>query len=402
MEEQISTSDNLNIIKLLEKPKKKVLLVRLGGIGDCVVLTVVAKHLHAKGYIVDYFVGSPSGKVSELFDNLPYINSCKNAVRVNNIDCIEDENKNFIAIEILKANYDEVFDYKFSIEHNHAGVNKPGDWRESINSNYFNWVDLSLAWANIDYTLVPGADKIPDIGYKDVEKYLEWYKTTGLLLKTERTNHKVIVIALSASSLVRTFYRANDLPDLLYKQHPDDIIVIFDSNSWFSLTKFGKRKIDFDDELNPLLQSVEIVKNADVFISADSGFSHIAASLRVKCVTLYTTVPSWTRAKYYIDQVNIDAEAPCRPCFTLGGHCPIRAKEALESLTPRERDLIDSNDRKVGIHDMAKKYQTIPQALNEEFKSAVGKLKALSAKVPACVESVTPELILKQVAEVLK
>lgn len=400
MEESVNLNDNLVIHKIMPE-RKKALIVRVGGIGDCVILTVVAKHLHAKGFDVDYFVGSPSGDVSMLFSNLSYIKNCKNVTRVNGIDSVKDENNHYVSVEILKSNYDEVYDYKLSIEHNTAGVNKQDGWRQSLNSNYINWVDLSLAWANIDYTAIPDVDKIPDIGYKDAEQYIQWYAGTGLATLLTRTNYKIIAVQLSASSLVRTFYRANDLPELLHKSFPDDIVVIFDGGSWYALSKFGKRKIDFDDELNPLIQSIEIVKNADVFISADSGFSHIAAALRVKCVTLYTTVPSWTRAKYYVDQINIDAQAHCRPCFTLGGTCPIREKEAMEALTPREKDLLESHSKGINIHDMAKKYQTIPNALNDEFKSAMGKLKALSAKVPECVESVSVETIIESVRKSL-
>ena len=418
--EQVEVKDELKITKIKAltpglseiaieeltniKPikQKKALIVRVGGIGDSVILTVVAKQLHKKGYLVDFFTGSPNGDISQLFNGLDYLNEVKSVVRINGIDCVKDINEHNIPVEVLKSNYDEVYDYKLSIEHNKSGVNSSEGWRESLNSNYINWVDLSLAWANIDYTLLSDEEKIPDVKCKDVELYQKWYETTGLSLKNVEHNYRLIGIQLSASSLVRTFYKANELPELLHKQYPDDIIVIFEGNSWYALTKFGKRKIEFDEDLNPMVQSIEIVKNLDVFLSADSGFSHIASALRVKCVTVYTTVPSWTRAKYYINQINIDAQAPCRPCFTLGGTCPLREKQAFEALTDREKDLIQSNNAGINIFDMAKKYQTIPNALNDEFKSAVGKLKALSAKVPECVESISTDRILESIQEILK
>lgn len=396
--EQLNTSDNLVITKIPKQ--KKALILRVGGVGDSVILTVVAKELHKRGLIVDFFAGSPVGSVHELFENLPFINSCKQVVRVNNVDSVKDDNGHFIAVNILKDSYDEVYDYKNSIENNSSGLNSREGWRNTLNSNYINWIDLSLAWANIDYTLVD--DKNPSIGYKVPEKYEEWYKSLGLSLKNERQNHRIIGIQLSASSLVRTFYRANDLPDLIYAKYPNDIVLVFDQNAWYALNKFGKRKIEFDSELNPLIQSIEIVKNLDVFISADSGFSHIASAIGTKTVTLYTTVPSWTRAKYYADSISIDATAPCHPCFTLEGVCPLRKKEAWDGLTERERDLIELSNKGVNIFDVAKKYQSIPNAINEEFRSATQKLSALSAKMPACVESISIDMLMEKIAQVIQ
>src|SRR5690242_3642669 len=130
---------------------KTALMLRAGGLGDIITLTPVARELHKRGYLVDFFCGSPTGKVYEMLQGLPYINQVKEITRVGGTqDCIEDENGHLVSVEIIKQKYDEVFDYKFSIEENFAGLNKRESWRTSINSNYQNWIDLFLSWANID------------------------------------------------------------------------------------------------------------------------------------------------------------------------------------------------------------------------------------------------------------
>ena len=53
--------------------KKRVLVLRMGGLGDCLILTTVCKQLHKLGYSVHYYMGSPTGKVHKLFDGLEYI-----------------------------------------------------------------------------------------------------------------------------------------------------------------------------------------------------------------------------------------------------------------------------------------------------------------------------------------
>jgi len=391
-------SDMLTLISV--KKRKKALMLRAGGIGDTVILTTIAQQLDKKGFDVDYFVGSPSGKVFELFEDIPYIKNCKEIKRVNGIDCVEDGNKNLVSVEILKTGYDEVFDFKNSVEHNRSGFNGDEGWRGTINSNYMNWIDLSMAWINVDWTKVHNQQKVPQIGFKAKQAYDLWLETTGVP-KKEGRGYKVIGIQMAASSLVRTFYRASDIPDMLHKKYPDDVILVFDRNMWFALTKFGRRQIEFDEDLNPLIQSVVLLKEMDLFICADSGFSHLAAACEVPCLSIYTTVPSWTRAKYYPHQVSINASVECSPCFTLDGFCPLNKKKAYDSLTERERYIIEAASRNENIYEVAKKFKTVPKAIMDEHQSAQTKLQALSAEMPACVASITAEQVVERVEEIL-
>jgi ADP-heptose:LPS heptosyltransferase len=387
---------------------KTCAMFRVGGLGDILILTPIAKALYRKGYKVDFFCGSPTGKVYELIEGLPYLNSVREVVRVNGIDCIKD-GENFISVEMLKPLYDEIFDYKYSIEDNNAGLNKKEAWRISINSNYQNWVDLSLSWANIDPTKILDLDKRPEISFIDspisdnsiLSKYEQWVleKTPIVSRKTER-NYNVIGIQLQASSLIRTWYRSADLPELIHKKYPNDIVIIF-SNKWVCITPNGRQEINIPEGYNPLCCSAALISEMNCFISADSGSSHIGEAVSTPTIGVYTTVPAWTRAKYYRYSHYLEANPECFPCFTLHAFCPIEKKKAEDSLSEREKDIIEGANKNLNPMDFATKYNVPPKAVEMEYNSAMQRLQALSSTEPACVKSITAEMILDKIDEVL-
>ncbi len=408
----MAVTDSIQISKVT---RKKALIIRVGGLGDILILSPIAKELDKRGFIVDCFFGSPTGQVFEFFQGLPYINDVKEVTRIpSGVDCIKID-EDYISIEILKANYDEVYDYKFSIEDNRAGLNGQKGWRGSINSNYQNWIDLSLSWANIDPTKIKSEDKRPEISlhYKEqkvgeLNKYSEWIQDeTPIKPKfnhadsTYNRNHCVIGIQLQASTLIRTWYKAGELPLMIHEKYPDDIVLIFADKDWFALSKFGKRKLSIPDDYNRLMCSAALINEMNVFIAADSGMSHIAEALSIPTIGIYTTVPSWTRTKDYKFAHSIDATVECHPCFTLNVFCPLEELKAKSLLNEREKKIFDAGESGADIGTTAKIFDTVPKAIFEEYASIKQKLQAQSATQPACVGSITPEIIMTKLSEVL-
>lgn len=378
---------------------KTAIVLRMGGLGDLLILTPICKALYDRGYQVDYYCGSPTGDVWELFVGLPFIRKVVNLQRISNIDCIKDEDEHLISVEIIKRQYDEVFDLKNSVEENHPQpfYNKDEGWRHTINSNYQNWIDLSLGWSGIDPSTIKDEDKMPMIAPIDI-KYTDW--ANEVCPNDNKT--KVIAIQLNASSLIRTWYRANELPKMLHEKYPNDMVLLFDGASWNVISKFGFTKIDTPEGYNKLFCSAALIAKTNVFIAADSGMLHLAAILGIPTVGVYTTVPAWTRAKYYPVVHAIEGKASCRPCFTLHIFCPIRMKEAEEQLTQRERDILATEKAGINVFDAAKKFGTVPRAIQQEHEAAKRRLEALSAREPECVGSVTPEMIIAKTEELLK
>lgn len=399
IEQPISVLDNIQYKTI--KPKR-CLILRVGGLGDILILSAIAKALHEKGFLVDFFMGSPTGEIHEFFQGLPFIANAKKIQRVSGVDCVEDEDKHLVSVELLKRQYDEVFDYKLSVEENRVGFNKTDDWRASINSNYQNWVDLSLAWANIDPTKIADKDKRPIIHFGttngEQSKFHQWV-LKYLPLQVGTT--KIIGIQLQASSLIRSQYYSDDLPNIIHQKYPEYIVVLFSGGKWYALSRFGKEEMKFEEGLNPLMCSAALIDTMDVFITADSGSSHLAEAVGTPTIGIYTTVPAWTRTKYYDKSHDIQTDVVCHPCFTLDLFCPIRKREAFDSLSQREKDIIKQLESGVNIYQVAKDFSTMPKAIQMEYESAKKRVEALSAQEAACVKSITPDMIMNKLSEVL-
>jgi len=402
----INDQFNITDTVTIKKAKKRALMLRVGGLGDCIILTPIAKELNKRGYSVDYFVGSPTGNIHLLLKGLDFFNDVKKVERLNGIDCIRDENEHYVSVDILKQGYDFVIDYKLSVEDNRSGNNDINDpWRNSVNSNFMNWVDLSLAWANIDWTKIEDDCKRPIIGLDAnndpwTDHFIWLANDTPIEPKIDRT-FKVIGIQLQASSLTRSWYRAQELPEIIHKQFPDDVVLVFNGRIWIALSKFGKQEIKLDDNLDPLCASATLISQMDVFISADSGMSHISEALDIPTIAIYTTVPAWTRIKYYKYAYPIEATVSCHPCFVLDLFCPINKKEAESGLSEREKEIVSTVENNGNWLALAKKFSTVPRAIQVEYETTKKRVEALSAKMAACVQEITPEMILEKVKEVL-
>jgi hypothetical protein len=142
-----------------------------------------------------------------------------------------------------------------------------------------------------------------------------------------------------------------------------------------------------------------LVAQADVFIGADSGFMHVAEGLGVKHVAIYSTVPWWTRAKYYKHQTVIDPgmNNPEFYTFNLGLGDPLRTKEGLASLSEREQQ-VDA------LHGAGKDVNEAAEILNTETDGAKLELQALLAKKASweqmqskALSTVSPEMVLEKV-----
>jgi len=387
---------------------KTALLVRLGGLGDILILTIVAKELKKRGYEVDLCAGSPTCNIEKLLGNTKLFRTIIELNRhFTGLDIYKVNEKDWAGVELLKPGYDLVIDYKNSVElnsHYKHLANAPGkEWLVSQNSNYENWVDIMLSWAGIDPTTVKDEDKIPTYQVTDEEK--EWAH------KVARSGDfdKVVSIQTNASSLVRTWYHPDQLPRAIRDEIPDKKIAIlfFDGVVWHIL----KGKYDFPvqvpDKFDPIRASCALVGATDLFIGADSGFSHLAEAMQVKSLTFYTTVPAWTRMKYYKYAKAIEPigdtflGVQCRPCFTLDRFCPRIREKALEELTPRERTIKEAAESGRSPAEVARELKTTQQGVIKEGEMLQQRYNALLEQQAPCSETITMNHILKQVVEML-
>ncbi len=385
-------------MKPVDPEKNRCLMLRLGGIGDTLVLAIVGRELKKRGWIVDYAMGSPNGDVSVLVDNLDIFNKFLLYSRTMNVDVVIEAD-DAISVESIKKDYDFVIDYRNSIENNTlwaAESKRRGmQWFNYQNSNYQNWTDLSLGWANIDPNSVSDVDKIPPYKLKDQE--IAWRD------KVMRHDHLLIGIQLNSSSLLRTWYHPDELPKAIFDHFKGrEITILFFDKQWRLIKRHSVHALRWPDKIHPLRASAALISGVDVLICADSGYSHIAPILKVPAIVTYTTVPAWTRSKYYPQTHPIESSSVwCSPCFLISNICPRILERVEDHLTDREKDIKHASETNVDPNEVARKYKTTTPGIIGEGESINNKIKSILQSEPPCVETITSDIIITKLEEVL-
>jgi ADP-heptose:LPS heptosyltransferase len=380
---------------------KKALLTRFGGLGDNAPLTVVGKQLKKQGYHVTFACryDGENHRQSEMFIQNPSFDEVLDLKMHGpwGTRCIKTQ-LGWASISSIYKDFDLVLDYMNIIENNNTSpVIKEGpgnDWQKSRNSNWRNWYDLHLEWANIDPTKVSDDDKRP------IYALLPGEKEVFASLKQDYSH--VFVVQTNASSLSRTWYQAEKLPKALMEAYSNPVVAFWDSkaNVWVLVTKKGYSRLEIPG-MSPLRMSMALLSQADLFIGADTGMSHVAEGLGVKHIALYSTVPSWTRAKYYKFQTPIDpgVNNPEFYTFNLGLGDPLRVLEGMAGLSEREQ-LVGK------LYSEGMEAAEAAEILNTDVEGARMELQALMAKKASwdrmqskALSTIKPETVMEKVKE---
>lgn len=379
--------------------KKKYLLTRFGGIGDSAPVMVVAKHLKKQGNHVTLALREDDhgAKQIDLLENTDCFDEALTFKEVGpwKSRCVKFKH-GVIEVRGIYDQFDEIIDFMNIVEHNDtcksSFINKPEDeWKKHRNSNYQNWYDMHLAWASIDPTSIPDEEKNPE--YKLSETELKEVK------KIKKGYSKIIVINPHASSLARTWYQAEDMiPDLL-KEYSNSAVYLW-------RPKQARYEV-FDEEgvreyQSPIKSSLRasmcVVGASDVYIGADTGFTHIAEGLQRPHIAIYSSVPAWTRAKYYKYQTSID-KGPHSFSLTLGD--PARVQEGLEGLSEREKKLSKLHQSGVSIQEAAKELNSTPEGVNLEMQSLKTKIESFERIQSKSISKVSKKEVLEHIRDIL-
>ena len=148
---------------------------------------------------------------------------------------------------------------------------------------------------------------------------------------------------------------------------------------------------------------MSLIGAADLFIGVDTGFTHVAEGLNVKNIAIYSTVPWWTRAKHYKYQTTIDlgTHEPSYYTFCLNRGDPLNLLEGIESMTDREKKIVEFNEKKVSISEAAKFLNTTENGVEAEFLSVKNKIDSLSEKQSKSLSAVSVEMVMEKISEAL-
>jgi len=376
-----------------ENKKKKYLLTRFGGIGDIAPVMAVARYLKKQGHSVDLALREDQHGQKQI-DFLQNSDCCDNAINFKEYGPSKARVVPFahglIDVRGIYKNYDEVIDYMYIVERNNtcntSYKNKPSDeWKNHRNSNWVNWYDLHFAWANIDPTSVPDEDKRPVFVLSDEEK--------RQVEKIKAGRGKIITINPYASSLTRTWYQAEKLIPEILKQEPKATIFYWkpDKGVWSCFTKEGVSQY-LPQLKSSVRASMCVVGASDLYIGADTGFTHIAEGLGVKHIAIYSSVPWWTRAKYYKNQIHVD-KGPHTFSLTLGD--PLRVEEGYAKLSAKEKKILSLHSSGMGIDQAASLMNTTEEGIAMELES-------IKTKVAACERIQSKSLTSVSVKEILE
>jgi len=372
----------------------RVIISRFGGIGDILTLMPVAVEIHRRtGLIVDYSINE---NLTGLADGVPGVNGVVTR-RFFGIDCIPYRH-GWYALDAMRPKYKYWVEFKYCVEANsmyrHLATTPERYWLNSQNSNFFNWVDIYFGWAKIDPEEIPSERKRPILVLKDSE--LEWARKL-----TKDFPRPLILLQPNSSALPRTIYRWDKIVKRLRKF--GGTILVWTGRAWRLERPTGQ--IEFEvpgtTDAERVRHSAALVKHADVLVAADSGISHVAEALGVWHVTTYTTVPPWTRNKYYRYEIAVRTTANCSPCFSLERGCPLIIGHPEKYLSQRERKLLDLHRRGVPIDQAAKELNTTVEGVNQEFDSMMRRIDALKNIEPECIRKLPHDEIYKAVEKIL-
>ena len=383
---------------------KKALLVRFGGMGDQAPLTVVGSQLKKKGYHVT-MACRKSGDDSKLADLHLGSDCFDNVIDIEEVGghkdrCVKTQ-LGYCSLNSIHKDFDLVLDYMNIIEGNSTspvrGAGPGNEWQASRSSNFTNWYDLHLAWANINPATVPDSEKIPEFKVLPEE--------VANLVKLKKHYSHLVTIQASASSISRTWFQGKKLPEMILNKYPEALVAFWEQseNAWLLLDKNGITKLERDG-VSSIRSSMALVAASDLYIGADTGFSHVAEGLGVPNIAVYSTVPAWTRNKYYKNQITVDPgeQNPEFYTFNLGLGDPLRTLEGLSSLTPREKQIEELYGLKASAEVAAEALNTDTEGATLELESFLRKKASFERQQSKALSTVSAEQVFKLVEGVLK
>ncbi len=376
---------------------KKFLMCRFGGIGDALILTGVAKWVKENEKDAHITYACRGKEQVSMLNNLPFLDRVIEIQRFphpglgsNCIKCGDG----WETLEHAKERYDMVFDFVNSIENNsqhHQLAEKYGDWMATQNSNYVNWADMSLAWANIDPSKTGDEYKRPI--YHVTEDERRWAKN-----QLQAYPRPLIGMSLYASARARSYFNPQELVQEVFDEYKGATVLLWDNDRWLAIREGGMEDAVVQPDIR---KSASIVEQMDAIICADTGMSHIAEGVKTHSVTIYSTVPAWTRNKYYGFSHDVQVDIDCAPCFTLHTHCPINRQRALEELSDREKQIMNLSKQNMPPQQAATILHTTPDKLMQEHQAVQAKLDGVASVIPDCIVSVTADMVIDKLGQAL-
>ena len=149
---------------------------------------------------------------------------------------------------------------------------------------------------------------------KDKEPRLYFNKKEKVLLK-KKAGYTYIGFAPEASHKYRGFYKIREMIDCILTRDKKNILVLFGADKKNVLDiKKNKRIIDLRNKTN-IREAINYVRGLDYMLSVDSGLMHVALSLHIPTVAIFSIITPDFRLRYYTGpHAVITGEVDCIGC----------------------------------------------------------------------------------------
>jgi ADP-heptose:LPS heptosyltransferase len=310
--------------KISVTKKNNILVIRMGGIGDLVMLSSALKQLKKDNPKKDISLATIPNHIP-LMEGVSYL---KDVFSISDIP--------------KKGHFDKVIDLRYAVEPPQIGPGKLS-WNLYTNKNRVD---------NFETLVGVKSEK------KDFEVFLDKEAKKRVKGLTKGLG-KFIAVQSVITSIYRTLppEYIEPLCDLIIKKLKVPVVLFGKAEAdglWWCTGKEGtpnileiKKKgvLNLIDKLD-LKEMVALISIANVVVGPDSGAVHLAGAFKKKCVAVFGNIDPYTRTLYYPTVTNLypKGELDCIPCWDVAGECknlsrktkigPTAGSECMRLLTP--------------------------------------------------------------------
>ena len=295
----------------------RILLVRIGAIGDMLIVTPLIRHMKQQGHEVYVLTKKIGLEVLAHNPNVDQLILHDDAVPNRSLgeyfDFVGKENGCDKVIDLCES-----IESVLSLNPDDPAYNYPKYERAAqCNRNYyeFTFEKAGFDWKGVD--LRPEYFTIKD---EEVEN------------RSLRVNHLgklFIVWALAGSSINKTYPYVGQVISNLLKRHDDLVFVTMGKESCQILEvniPEHERVLKMSGKWS-LRQSLTMIKNCHVFIGPDTGTLHASGAWDLPKIGLLNSTTIENITKHFKNDFSIEAKVPCAPCFRIinspYAQCPI-------------------------------------------------------------------------------
>jgi len=297
----------------------RILVVRLGAIGDSIIITPLLRYLHNQGNEIVLLTSTTGMKVLE---NNPHVS----LMIEHKTNCVRNDKLGPYFKRIAKENdCEKVIDLCESIECNmyfhpvQPQYNRTKQERFKLGNR--NDYEETFRFAGITDELT-NDDLQPELFFTDKEEEM------NARFRAEYVGKKIITWALAGSSLHKCYPHMQAVMSYILLKYPDVMFVTVGDNKCLVIEEgLQHERVIHKSNRWTIRQSLCMVKNSFAVIAPDTGMLHASGCYKVPKLGLLTAANKTNVTRNFYNDYSLEAQVPCAPCFRMiidaNAQCPL-------------------------------------------------------------------------------